>query len=440
MTGAPAAASRSTATSRGSAGARRHRPRPGTPRTGRAGRSTRGRPARRSRARRTPPSRSGPRRSRRARGSRRRRTGTRRSPWNRASARRGPSIAFPERGPIHDATTSVIATSMCSPSPVRRRFAHAAQIARAATVAAARSAIGTFGIAGSSRSVRRAGSRPRAPGSSRRGPGSAVSAPDLPVAAHRAVDDLRVDRLHVLVADAQPVGDTGPPAFAEHVGLRGELERARAGPRASAGRRRHSACATRRRGRCRETCASDRGAVVRASTLRRRDPRAAASRAAPVARCPRRARACRRASPGVHAHAITPSARRRASSVVVAAGELAQHRVGARAEHLGGRQVDPPREADRQRRAEEAARPVGGRVRMPQLASAARARATPDRPRPRSAPAPARPASRSASNAASTSRTGRDSMSRLRPRRRSRPRRPPARGSWATVRGRRRAP
>ena len=67
-----------------------------------------------------------------------------------ASPRSRPRIALPERGPIHDATTSAIATSMRSPSPVRSRFAHAAQIASAATVAAARSAIGTFGICGSS--------------------------------------------------------------------------------------------------------------------------------------------------------------------------------------------------------------------------------------------------------------------------------------------------
>ncbi len=116
---------------------------------------------------------------------------------------------------------------MRSPSPVRSLFAHAAQIASAATVAAARSAIGTRGIADV---VGRVGARDRARErlvvhvvAGQRG-----EVAGLPVAAHRAVDDRRVHRLHVLVADAEPVGDAGPPALAEHVGARRELERARA--------------------------------------------------------------------------------------------------------------------------------------------------------------------------------------------------------------------
>ena len=44
--------------------------------------------------------------------------------------------------PDHDATTSAIATSMRSPSPVWIRFAHAAQMHNAAIVPAARSAMG----------------------------------------------------------------------------------------------------------------------------------------------------------------------------------------------------------------------------------------------------------------------------------------------------------
>ena len=76
-------------------------------------------------------------------------------------------------------------------------------------------------------------------------------------------------------------------------------------------------------------------------------------------------------------------ARSRASSVVVAAGELAQHRVGARAEQLRGRELDAAVERDRQTRAEEPARPVGRRVGMAQLGRATRGCAPPGRSRPR---------------------------------------------------------
>ena len=158
--------------------------------------------------------------------------------------------------------------------PVRSLFAHAAQIASAATVAAARSAIGTRGIAGIVGRVR-ARDRARERLVVHVVTGQRGERTGLAVAAHRAVDDRRVDGLHVLVADAETVGDAGPPPLAEHVGARRELERARPSRVACAGRARRCPCATRRRGRCRETCAS--GRAPGGSSFSTSAPRSASS-------------------------------------------------------------------------------------------------------------------------------------------------------------------
>ncbi len=137
-----------------------------------------------------------------------------------------PRNTLPELVPDHDATTSAIATSMRSPSPVCSFLAHAAAMQNAATEPAARSAIGTRGIAGASpgRGRERAGQRLVVHVVAR----ALDVGSGLPVTRNRAVDDRRIGRAHGVVADPEPLGDTRAPTFAEDVGVRDQFERAAA--------------------------------------------------------------------------------------------------------------------------------------------------------------------------------------------------------------------
>ena len=192
--------------------------------------------------------------------------------------------------------------------------------------------------------------------------------PGLSVARDGAIDDRRVHGRDRVVADAEAIGDARPPALAEHVDAGRQLERASAAGVGAevdfhAALVRREIAEQRREGAHRIAARRFELAHVGAEIgehlcrVRYRSPDARVEHAHPVEQ------RCRRA-----AHAITPSrAQHRASSVVVTVAELAQDRVGARAEPFGGRELDAAVEHDREARAEEPAGPVGRRVGMAQL-------------------------------------------------------------------------
>ena len=252
----------------------------------------------------------------------------------------------------------------------------------------------------------------------------------LAVAGDRAVDDRRVHRAHRVVADAEAVGDAGPPALAEHVG-RGRRARARArGRRRSARSTTTLACAT----RCRRTGrgTSRIGSPPGGSSLQTSAPRSASicvacgtGRQMPASstRIPSSRRRCRHATPD---HAA--SACNRVELVVVAAARSrSTASVLARAPRPARGRRPGPSNDDRQARAEEAARRSAARR------DAAAARASPgrdlrDRPPLRPARGPGPRASRCRQHRRFDRRPRDVCGSTLRSRRRARARRPRARG------------
>ena len=208
-----------------------------------------------------------------------------------------------------------------------------------------------------------------------------------------------------VVADAEPVGDAGAPPFAEHVGPRREVERARS---AFVAAQVDDDAALVRRDvgeQIRGTCASGRRPAVRACSTSA--PRSASICVACGTGRQMPASSTRIAVEQRRRHAMTPSGVQARELVVVAAGELAQHRVGARRRAFCRREVvDPAVERDRQARRRGTRSAVAGASGCRSGSSRPRCRELPDRSRPRSARAPGPRACRAASMAASTSAQG----------------------------------
>ena len=164
--------------------------------------------------------------------------------------------------PTHHATTSAIATSMRSPSPVAIRRDHAAQISTAHDRPALE--IGDR----EARHLRdpgprRGASAPPIAWKFTSWPGQVAQRPVLAEAGERAVDDGRVHGDDRVVAEPEPVRDARAPALAHDVGLGRELERARASRRPCAGRARCCACRARPTRRSRGSRASGRRRAAR---------------------------------------------------------------------------------------------------------------------------------------------------------------------------------
>ena len=117
---------------------------------------------------------------------------------------------------------SISATSTCWPRPVRARCTSAVWIAPYAKIAPSTSATNT--APGAGRSELAGIARERAVEAARgvddhRVGGALGRRPALAVARDRAVDELRIERAHRFLAEAEPLHHAGPEVLDQHVGL-----------------------------------------------------------------------------------------------------------------------------------------------------------------------------------------------------------------------------